>query len=387
MLKSTDRIKATHAGSLPRPEDLREMVVARGTGKPYDAEALSKRLKSAVKEVVQKQIALGMDSINDGELSKISFTTYCNERLGGIAPREVPAGTGPTARSINGRDKQNFPNYFNAGGGRFNHSIQQTVYFATEPLKYIGQAAVKEDIENFKAALEGVSGVEAFLPANSPGTIEHWLHNEHYPDREALLFAIADAMREEYKAITDAGFLLQIDDPDLPDAWQMYPEMSVAEYRKYAEMRVDALNHALRGIPKEQIRLHVCWGSPPGPHVADLPLEHLIDLIFKVPAASYSIEASNPRHEHEWKVFEKVKVPEGSLLIPGVVGHHTTHIEHPEVVAGRLVRYANLVGKENVGASADCGLGMRTPTEIAWAKIGAIAEGAQLASKQLWGRA
>jgi 5-methyltetrahydropteroyltriglutamate--homocysteine methyltransferase len=228
----------------------------------------------------------------------------------------------------------------------------------------------------------------AFLPANTPGTIEHWMANEYYKSDEAFLFAIAEAMRTEYKAIVDAGFLLQIDDPDLPDGWACLPDITLPDYRKYAATRIDALNHALRDIPPEKIRLHVCWGSFHGPHHDDIPLKDIIDLIFRVHAGSYSIEASNPCHEHEWRVFEEVKLPEGATLVPGVVGHCTDFIEHPDLVAERLVRYANLVGRENVLAGTDCGLGTRVGhPSICWAKFEALAEGARRATKLLWGRA
>jgi 5-methyltetrahydropteroyltriglutamate--homocysteine methyltransferase len=255
------------------------------------------------------------------------------------------------------------------------------------PLKYAGQEALRADLENFKAALKGVEVSEAFLPANTPGTIEHWLRNDYYPDQEAFVYGIAEAMRVEYRAIVEAGFLLQIDDPDLPDGWQMYPQMSVAEYRRYATLRVEALNHALRGIPAEKVRLHVCWGSFHGPHQSDIPLKDIIDIIFRVRAGAYSIEASNPRHEHEWRVFEDVRLPEGAMLVPGVVGHCTDFVEHPALVAERLVRYAKLVGRENVMGGTDCGLGPRVGhARIAWAKLEALAEGARLATRQLWVR-
>jgi 5-methyltetrahydropteroyltriglutamate--homocysteine methyltransferase len=389
MIRSTDRILTTHAGALPRPEDLWPTIVARASGQPYDREALAKRLKSAVAEVVRRQADCGLDSVNDGELSKTSFTNYVRERLSGFETRQSKPGEGPRPLSIMSRDMKRFAEYFSgkqSGFGWAGYRVPQV--FCTAPLKYVGQAAVKEDIDNFRAALRGVRVAEAFLPAVTPGTIEHWLRNEHYADDEAFLYAIAEAMREEYKAIVDAGFLLQIDDPDLPDGWQMYPEMSVADYRKYATLRVDALNHALRDIPREKIRLHVCWGSFHGPHQADIPLRDIIDIVFRVRASSYSIEASNPVHEHEWDVFEKIKLPEDAVLIPGVVGHCCDFIEHPELVAQRLVRYAGLVGRENVIAGTDCGLGPRVGhAEIAWAKLQAMAEGARLASKQLWSRA
>jgi 5-methyltetrahydropteroyltriglutamate--homocysteine methyltransferase len=256
----------------------------------------------------------------------------------------------------------------------------------TGPLTFIGHAALQTDIDNFKAALQGVEGPEPFLPAVAPGTIEHWMKNEYYRSDEEFLNAIADAMHEEYKAITDAGFLLQIDDPDLADAWQIQGDMSVPEYRKFAELRIEALNYALRDIPEESVRFHMCWGSYHGPHKYDVPLKDIVDLVLQVKAVGYSIEASNPRHEHEWRVWEDVKLPEGKVLIPGVVGHATDFIEHPELVAERLIKYAKLVGREQVIAGTDCGLGTRVGhPKIAWAKFQALVEGAQLATQRLWG--
>src|SRR5579872_4020053 len=371
MTSSAGRILTTHAGSLPRSEALRDLVYARADGKPYDEQRLATDLREGVRDVVMRQLACGLDSVNDGEIGKTNFTNYVRERLSGFEVR--PAGAGPKPLSIAGRDLKKFPEYFAAGGRGFGG--------------FAGSGPSRSQVY-CEAPLAGVSVAEAFLPANTPGTIEHWLRNEHYPSEEAFLYGIAEAMREEYRAIVDAGFLLQIDDPDLPDGWQMYPEMSVAEYRRYAMLRVEALNHALRGLPREKIRLHVCWGSFHGPHQSDIPLRDIIDIIFKVNAGSYSIEASNPRHEHEWRVFEEVKLPEGVVLIPGVVGHCTDFIEHPELVAERLVRYARLVGRENVMGGTDCGLGPRVGhAKIAWAKLEALAEGARLASKELWGRA
>lgn len=389
MIRSTNRILATHAGALPRPEDLWPMVVARAKGEPHDKQALAARLKSAVADVVRKQVECGIDSVNDGELSKTSFTSYVRERLSGFETREFKPGEGPKPLSIMSRDMKRFAEYFAGKHGGFGWAgFRAGQVYCTEPLTYVGHAALNEDVDNFKAALHGVKVAEAFLPANTPGTIEHWLRNEHYKTEEEFVYAIAEAMREEYEGIVAAGFLLQIDDPDLPDGWQMYPEMSVAQYRKYATLRVDALNHALRNIPRDRIRLHVCWGSFHGPHQADIPLKDIVDIIFRVKASSYSIEASNPVHEHEWAVFEDVKLPRDAVLIPGVVGHCCDFIEHPELVAQRLVRYAKLVGRENVMAGTDCGLGPRVGhPNIAWAKLSALAEGARLATQQLWGGA
>ena len=380
------RIRVTHAGALPRSGELSKLVWAKSDHRPHDAAELSRRLHSELAETVRHQVETGIDSINDGELSKTTFTQYCAERISGFETRPYRPGQDPEPLSIGARDIRKFREYFAAGHAKFvNLDPPKNVFICNAPLRYVGLAALKEDIANFKAALAGVKYDEAYLPANTPGTIEHWLRNEHYPDTEAYLEGIADCMREEYQAIVDAGFRLQIDDPDLPDGWLMYPDMSVAEYRKYARLRVDALNHALRDIPREKIRLHVCWGSFHGPHQDDIPLKDIADIIFRVRASEYSIEASNPAHEHEWNVFENAKVPEGAKLIPGVVGHCSDFIENPELVAQRLVRYAKLIGRENVMAGTDCGLGPRVKeAKIAWAKLGALAEGARLATKQLW---
>jgi 5-methyltetrahydropteroyltriglutamate--homocysteine methyltransferase len=384
--RSADRILTTHAGSLPRPPDLRALLTARLNRQAYDAEALAQRVRSAVAEAVQRQLAAGIDVVNDGELSKSNFTNYARERLSGFEVREGTPGEGSAPLSICGRDLQEFPDYFATRTGWVGVGPSQQQAVCTGPLTYVGQAAVQADIASFRAALKGVDAAEAFLPAVAPGTIEHWLRNEYYPTDEAYLYAIADAMHEEYRAIVEAGFVLQVDDPDLPDAWQIYPDLDVPAYRRFAEVRVDALNHALRDLPVEQVRLHVCWGSYHGPHKYDIPLKDIVDLVLKVRAGAYSIEAANPRHEHEWRLWEDVRLPEDKLLIPGVVSHVTDHVEHPELVAQRLVRFARLVGRENVLAGTDCGLGERVGhPSIVWAKFEALAAGAQLASRDLWG--
>jgi len=381
MKRSTERILTTHAGSLARPDDLRDMLTAKDDGRPYDAAAFAALVRDAVGGVVRRQVDVGLDIVNDGEQSKRNFTTYARERLGGIEERLLAPGERVLAM-IYGRDAAEFPEYF---AGRGNLAGREAV--CTGPLRYIGHAAVRADIANFNAALSGVETAGAFLPAVAPGTIEHWLRNEHYGSDEAYLAAIADAMKVEYDAIVAAGFLLQVDDPDLADAWQIHPQMSVAEYRAFAALRIEALNHALRDIPPERVRFHVCWGSYHGPHKYDLPLREFVDLVLAVRAQGYSIEASNPRHDHEWRVWEDVKLPAGKILIPGVVGHASDFVEHPELVAERLVKYARLVGRENVIAGTDCGLGPRVGhPKIAWAKFEALVEGARLATRQLWKR-
>jgi 5-methyltetrahydropteroyltriglutamate--homocysteine methyltransferase len=398
MKRSTDRIRTTHAGSLPRPDDLRELVGARAAGQPYDQQRLATREREAVAEVVQKQRACGVDIVNDGEFGKVGFSNYAKERLSGFEEREVTPGEAPIG--IQGRDLREFRGYFPehpdggasvTGGGQIDRRRigargERRLPFCTGPLRYIGHAEIQRDLENFRAGLRGTGVDEAFVPAVAPGTIEHWLRNAYYPNDEAYLLAIADAMHEEYRAIVDAGFILQIDDPDLPDAWQMHPDFSVPEYRKYAELRIDALNHALRGLPEDRVRLHVCWGSYHGPHKHDIPLRDIVDLVLNVRAQAYSVEAGNPRHEHEWTVWQEKKLPEGKLLIPGVVGHSSDFIEHPELVAQRLVRFAQIVGRENVIAGTDCGLGGRVGhPSIVWAKLQTLAQGAERASEQLWG--
>jgi 5-methyltetrahydropteroyltriglutamate--homocysteine methyltransferase len=383
MKRSKDRILVTHAGSLARPQDLMEMLVARNEGQPYDQHALANRTREAVAEVVQKQIECGVDVVNDGELGKSNFSRYTRERLSGFVERPADADFRPT--SIFGRDITEFTEYFNRGG-RTSIGHHTRVFHCVEPLKYVGQDEIKSDIDNLKAALQGRDVEEAFLPAVAPGTMEHWMKNQYYPTVEAYLFAIAEAMREEYRAIIDAGFVLQIDDPDLADAWQMHPGLSLAEYRKYQELRIEALNHGLKNLPIDRIRFHMCWGSYHGPHKYDIPLEDIADLILKVRAGAYSIEASNPCHEHEWRVWKEIKLPEDKLLIPGVVGHYSDFIEHPRAVADRLVRYAEIVGRENVIAGTDCGIGSRVGhPQVGWAKFQAMAEGARLATKELWG--
>ena len=388
MIRSTNRILTMHAGTLPRPADLRDRVMAKSRGEAIDEAAFTQDLQRVIGENVKKQIETGIDSVNDGELSKSSFSNYMKERLGGLESRDADPNAARMG-AIGGRDLIAFAEYFETGANRSaaatgQNRVDQTV--CTGPITYIGYADLQADIDNFNVGLKGSTPNETFLPAITPGTVEHWLKNEYYPTTEEFLFAVADALAIEYKGIVDAGFLLQIDDPDLPDAWQIHPEMNVADYRKFADLRVDALNHALKEIPEESIRFHTCWGSYHGPHQFDIPLADIVDIILKVKAVGYSIEASNPRHDHEWTVWKDVKLQDGKVLIPGVIGHSNDFIEHPELVAQRLVRYANIVGKENVMAGTDCGIGSRVGhAQICWAKFQAMSEGAQIASKELWG--
>ncbi|MEK7216896.1 MAG: epoxyalkane--coenzyme M transferase, partial [Chloroflexota bacterium] len=338
---------------------------------------------TAQTEGVRRQAAICIDIPNDGEYSKTSFSDYVSDRLGGLQPT-----ANPYVSPISGRDMKEYPEYFGGStipGVPRAAGIRRVIFECVEPLRYIGQAALQTDLDNLKAALHGTAVQEAYLPAVAPGSIEHWLKNGHYPNEEAFLYGIADAMHEEYQAIVGAGFILQIDDPDLADGWQVHPDHTLAEYRKEAQLRTEVLNHALRGLPEDRVRMHMCWGSYHGPHKYDLPLSEFVDIVLSVHAQAYSIEAANPRHNHEWRVWQDVKLPEGKILIPGVVGHYSDFIEHPELVADRLVQYAGVVGRQNVIAGTDCGLGTRVGHgKIAWSKLEALAEGAAIASRRLW---
>ena len=390
MQRSTDRILTTHVGSLVRPPGLVELMRAKENGQAYDQQELTTRVRSSVKEVVQKQVEAGVDILSDGEYGKPSFSGYVNERLSGFErwprdPNESPL--------LNwGRDRQLFREFYEEYD-RATGSASGYPVVCTGPITYQGQAAVQSDIATFKAALAGMNPAEAFIPAVAPGTIELQRRNTYYPTDEAYLFAIAEAMREEYRAIVDAGFVLQLDDPRVVTQYGMPdPAPSIADYRKFAELRVEAINHALTGIPSDRVRYHLCWGSWHGPHVTDVPLKDIVDIVLRVRADAYSVEAANPRHEHEWQVWENVKLPDGKSLIPGVVAHTTNLVEHPELIAWRITTYARLVGRENVIAGTDCGFsqGAFTPRvhhSIMWAKLQALAEGAALATKQLWSRA
>ena len=381
MQHSTKRILTTHAGSLPRPPDLLDMTLARQEGRAVDEAARQQRLPGAVKEIVNKQIELGIDVIDDGEYSKPSFVTYVAERLGGY---EVDKNSAPRVPWAGSREALAFPEFysFSNSGARPDRMI------CTAPVTYKGMPQLKRDIDNLKSAINGAK-VEAFMPAISPANIEDWMPNAYYNKQEDYLFAVADAMREEYKAITNAGFLVQIDDPRLVSYYLVNPKASIAECRKWAQVRVEALNHALRGIPPERIRHHTCYGINMGPRVHDMEVKHLIDIILQINAGAYSFEAANPRHEHEWKIWGNAKLPKDKVLIPGVISHSTVLVEHPELVAERIVKYASLVGKERVIAGSDCGFATFAGSKevhpsIVWAKMQAMTEGARMASKELW---
>ena len=389
MKRSSERILTTHAGSLPRPADLLQMIQAKQSGQPYDQQAYAARVQSAVAEIVKKQVELGLDIIDDGEMGKPGFIPYVNERLGGFEPNTEAVGS-PWATS---REVTAFPEYYQWAAQAMPSPAARSVHMVcTGPITYKGQKHVQTDIENIKAALKGVKAEEVFVPAISPTSVEDWQKNKYYKTDKEYLFAIAEAMHEEYKAIVDAGFVVQIDDPHLSTYYVLHPSLSVAQCRNWAEVRVEALNHALRGIPEDKIRHHTCYGINIGPRVHEMELKDIVDIILKIRAGAYSFEAANPRHEHEWRVWENVKLPDGKALIPGVISHSTILVEHPELVAERIARFARVVGRENVIAGADCGFATfagspEIHSSVVWAKFKSLAEGARLATKELWGRA
>jgi 5-methyltetrahydropteroyltriglutamate--homocysteine methyltransferase len=384
MKHSTERILTTHAGSLPRLPDLFAMVQARADGRPYDDAAYVARVRGAVVDVVRQQAEVGLDVVTDGEMSKPSFITYVTERLTGFEPI-AEAGGLPWGGS---KEVLAFPEYYEPSLRQSPNAAARR-FACTGPITYRGHAQIQADIDNLKAALAGVQVAEAFVPAIAPSNVEGRQPNRYYKTDEEYLFAIAGAMREEYKAIVDAGLLLQIDDPRLVTYYIMNPHSTVAECRRWAEVRVEALNHALRDIPRERIRFHTCYSINMGPRVHDMELKDVVDVILKVRAAAYSFEAANPRHEHEWRVWEHVTLPDGAILIPGVITQSTVLVEHPELVAQRIARFAGVVGRENVIAGADCGFAsFAGSTEIhpsiVWAKLSSLVEGARRATRQLW---
>ena len=380
MKRSADRFLTTHTGSLPRPEDLIRMMYAKEEGVPVDPAALAKRVAAAVADVAGKQAAAGIDVINDGEMSKPSYATYIKDRLSGF---------GGTGNTFVYQDLAEFPNLAKRVFGDPGRSRRKTPA-CNAPIGIRDPQAAQLDVDHLKAALSTVKSQDAFLSAASPGVVSLFFRNEHYPTQEAYLFAIADVMKKEYETIAGAGIVLQIDCPDLGMGRHIqYADLSLAEWRKKAEMHVEALNHAVANIPPESLRMHLCWGNYEGPHHCDVPLADVIDIAFRARPSAISIEAANPRHAHEWKLFETLKLPEGKLIIPGVIESKSNFIEHPELIAQRIGQYARLVGRENVIAGSDCGFGTwvgqaAVDPDVVWAKLAAMAEGARIASREFW---
>ena len=387
MKHSVDRILTTHVGSLIRPQPLQAFLRAKQGGKAFDANGYAACLTEAVAAIVRRQAEVGIDVVSDGEFGKsISWSQYALERLSGFERRPVKQGANPFQR---GADRRRFGEFYAELDAR-EEIATTTEAICIGPIAYTGQAELERDIKNFKAALDGVGVEEAFLPVAAPASVIPDRKNEHYRSDEEMLDAIAQAMRDEYRAIVDAGLLLQLDDARAAVTYdRMVPPASFADYRRWLELQVAAINRATEGIPTDRIRYHVCWWSWPGPHTTDVALRDIVDLVLQVRAGAYLIEAANPRHEHEWRVWEKARLPEGSVLIPGVISHATNVVERPELVSERLVRYARLLGRENVLAGTDCGFAQgpfhrRVHPSIMWAKLETLAEGARLASRELW---
>ncbi len=376
MKQSSQRILTTHTGSLPRPYDLQQMLEAQDHGDPGDRAIFERQVQEAVNAIVQQEASSGIDVVNDGEMSKISYSTYVKNRLTGFGGTSQRPATAPP-------DVADFPEYARR------MAIQLSDYkmpACNGPISYVGMEAVQRDCANLKTALQKVDVTEAFMTAASPGVIARFLDNQYYPSHEAYLFALADAMKVEYDTIYQAGFVPQLDCPDLTGNRDI---PGAGKGTSYLALHIEALNHALRDIPADRMRLHLCWGNYEGPHHRDIPLRDIINSVLQARPAALSFEAANPRHEHEWKVFEEVKLPEGKILIPGVLDSTTNFIEHPELVAQRITHFTSLVGRENVIAGTDCGFATfagfhAVDPQIAWAKLRAMVEGAQIASQELW---
>ncbi len=380
MHRSRDRFLTTHTGSLPRPDDLIKMMYAKEEGVPVEADALAARVKTAVAELVAKQAASGVDLINDGEMSKPSYATYIKDRLDGF---------GGTGNTFIYQDVHEFPALEKKVFGDPGRSRRKTPA-CNAPISVRDRQAPIVDADNLKAALANVKSTGGFMSAASPGVVSLFFRNDYYKDFESYIYAIADAMRYEYEVVAKAGLVLQIDCPDLGMGRHIqYADLSLAEFRKRAQLHVEALNHAVANIPAEQLRMHVCWGNYEGPHHRDVPMADIIDIVFSAKPNAISFEAANPRHAHEWALFETVKLPDGKVLIPGVLESKSNFIEHPELIAQRIGRYAKLVGRENVIAGSDCGYGTwvgqaAVDPQVVFAKLAAMAEGARIASKQFW---
>jgi 5-methyltetrahydropteroyltriglutamate--homocysteine methyltransferase len=391
MKRSADRILTTHVGSLVRPAKLLELVHARESGGAFEEASYQQCLRESIAEVVKLQAAAGIDVVDDGEFGKsTSWSLYVLKRLSGFEQRAVKPDANPFAR---GADRERFAEFYaelEKPNERSWSNVTTQDAVCVAPIQYTGMAELQRDISNFKAGLAGVKVAEAFMPVAAPSSAIPDRKNEYYKTQEDLIVALAEALRTEYRAIVDAGFLLQVDDARAAVTYdRMVPPATFEEYYRWVARHVEILNHALEGIPEDRVRYHVCWGSWPGPHTTDVPLEKIVDLILKVRAGAYLIEAGNPRHEHEWRVWEKVKLPAGKILAPGVVSHSTNVVEHPELVGERILRFASAVGRENVIASTDCGFAQeqfnrRVHPSIMWAKLESLAEGARMASAQLW---
>src|ERR1700722_1675258 len=376
-----NRFLTTHTGSLPRPDDLIRTMFAKEEGVPVDRVALAARIRTAVADVATKQVGAGVDLVSDGELSKPSYATYVKDRL---------TGFDGSSNSFVYQDLADFPNLAKRVFGDPGRSRRRPPA-CTGPIGVGDPDAARADVDNLDAAIAGTATAGAFISASSPGVISLFCRNDHYASQEAYLFAIAEAMRGEYEAIAASGAMVQIDCPDLAMGRHIqYADLSIEEFRKRARLHIEALNHALAAIPPDQARLHLCWGNYEGPHHCDVPLADIIDVVFTARAATISFEAANPRHAHEWTLFERVKLPEGMTIIPGVIESKSNFIEHPELIAQRIARYANLVGRDNVIAGSDCGFGTwvgqaAVDPDVVWAKLAVMAEGARLATKQFWG--
>ncbi len=380
MKRSTERFLTTHTGSLPRPSDLIRIMYAKEEGVPVDAQALAQRIASAVDEVVRRQVGAGIDIVDDGEMSKPSYATYIKDRLSGF---------GGSGNTFVYQDLADFPNLAKRVFGDPGRSRRKTPA-CNAPIGIRDPGAAQADVDHLKAALANVSVSDGFLTAASPGVVSLFFRNEHYASEEEYVFAIAEAMRHEYETIANAGLVLQIDCPDLGMGRHIqYADLPLAEWRNKARMHVEALNHATRNIAPERLRMHLCWGNYEGPHHCDVALADVIDGVLLARPCAISLEAANPRHAHEWALFERIKLPDGKILIPGVIESKTNFVEHPELVAQRIGRYANLVGRENVIAGSDCGFGTwvgqaAVDPDVVWAKMAAMAEGARIASRQFW---
>ena len=403
MRRSQDRISTSHVGSLPRPDALIEANRARDAGETADQSAFEATLSASVMDVVRHQRELGIDVPGDGEFGKSmaqrvnygSWWRYSWQRLAGIEPGEqtlyemAPQHSRPGAIVLTSfgdrRDRTQFSAAYNDPESGITTGPRPPAPICVAPLTYAGHDMIQTDIANFKTALSAAGVEEGFMTAVAPGSCSR-IGNRYYKTDEEFLYACAEAMREEYKAIVGAGIILQLDDPAIAENWDMInPEPSVEDYKKFSMLRIEALNHAIRGLPKDRIRFHLCWGSWHGPHVTDIAMRDIVEVMLAVDVQAYSFEAGNVRHEHEWKVWQEIKLPDDKLILPGVVSHATNVVEHPELVAERILRFAKLVGRERVIASTDCGLGGRIHPQIAWAKLEALAQGAALASRQLWG--